>query len=130
VFNRRAVFDAMDREWSRCKRYGRPLTLLILDLDHFKAVNDRHGHLVGDRVLQQFARNASQVLRPHDTLGPYGGEEFLVVMPETDAEAAITAAERIRLAAQIGDPGLPAHTVSIGVAQFLSTPCRGRHAAR
>ncbi len=123
TFARGAFLDLLGKEIERARRHGRPLSLLMLDLDHFKAVNDRHGHLVGDRVLGEFAGRVGSLLRRPDVFGRYGGEEFAVMLPETPLEDALLVAERIR-AAVAGDqaPGLPACTVSIGVAEW----CAGR----
>lgn len=98
-------------------RTGGALSLLMLDLDHFKAVNDTHGHAVGDGVLRDFSARVRARLRPYDLFGRYGGEEFCILLPATGARAALAVAERIR-AAMPREPfhGLPAYTVSIGVA--------------
>lgn len=96
---------------------GLMLYLLMLDLDHFKAVNDTHGHAVGDDVLRDFSARVRSRLRPYDLFGRYGGEEFCVLLPATGAEAAVGVAERIRTSMP-REPfrDLPAYTVSIGVA--------------
>lgn len=95
VLNRRAFFDAAQREIQHSKRYGRPLAVMILDLDHFKSINDRYGHQGGDRVLQQVATLIGGVIRASDTLARYGGEEFVLLAPETDLESAIALGVRI-----------------------------------
>lgn len=119
VLNRRVVFEALDRELSRSARYQRPFSLLMMDLDHFKEVNDQHGHQMGDRALQHFAQSVQTTLRPNDVLGRFGGEEFIVILPETDALSAQVIAQRIREAvSQTGDSGLPGITVSIGATQW------------
>jgi diguanylate cyclase (GGDEF)-like protein len=90
------------------------MALLMLDLDHFKAVNDQHGHLVGDQVILNFVARTSSLLRQIDSFGRYGGEEFIVLLPETNPSEAMVVAERIRAA--VATPNeLPAYTVSIGV---------------
>ena len=98
VMSRRAFVDAAQREFSRARRYGRPLAVLIFDLDHFKRVNDSYGHAVGDTVLRDCASAWKTVLREQDLLGRIGGEEFCAVMPETPPNAALQAAERLRRA--------------------------------
>jgi diguanylate cyclase (GGDEF)-like protein len=114
VLNRRAILQACKDELHRFVRGGRSFSLMMLDLDHFKQVNDRHGHLVGDQVLADFAQRTRQLLRPHDRLGRYGGEEFLILLPETALDSANLVAERIR--ADVSQaPGLPQCTVSIGL---------------
>ena len=115
--SRRAVLAACADELARWSRYGKPFSLLILDIDHFKRVNDAHGHLAGDQVLTRFVRLAESHLRSADRLGRYGGEEFMVLLPETDSAAAQAVAERMRAAldATPEAAGLPHCTVSIGV---------------
>ena len=118
--NRRHVLELAQQELVRQKRTGRPLALLVLDLDHFKRVNDTHGHATGDAVLTHFARACQESLRAMDILGRLGGEEFLIVLPETDEAQAVVSCERLR--AQIGlleipGPSGPVNiTASIGIA--------------
>ncbi len=118
LFNRRQLFELGNREFLRARRFNRPLSVLMLDIDHFKRVNDRHGHAVGDHVLVRLAQIMRQITREIDIAGRYGGEEFILVLPETDIAGATEIANRlldqIRLAFQTG--GLPSITVSIGVA--------------
>jgi diguanylate cyclase (GGDEF)-like protein len=94
--NRRRFEHDIDAEWERCRRYGRPLSLVMLDLDHFKRLNDQHGHLLGDQVLRQVANAIGEVLRSTDTAYRYGGEEIVVLLRETGLEDGIAAAERLR----------------------------------
>lgn len=115
VLNRRALIDACARELARCRRNQQVMSLLLIDLDHFKAINDGHGHLVGDRVLIAFAERVKSLLRQPDCFGRFGGEEFVVLLPETSLEQARVAAERIRHDVGLAVAGLPAHTISIGV---------------
>ncbi|MCB2228751.1 MAG: diguanylate cyclase [Desulfarculaceae bacterium] len=96
VFSRRRFLELSGQEIARSRRYGGPLSLLMLDLDHFKAVNDTHGHEVGDLVLQSFVKACQAVLREVDIFGRVGGEEFMVTLPETSAEGALKAGERLR----------------------------------
>jgi diguanylate cyclase (GGDEF)-like protein len=81
---------------ARCGRYGRPLSLVLFDIDHFKAINDEHGHLTGDYVLKELARRVRGEVRKDEVFARYGGEEFVVVLPEAGHESAIQFAERIR----------------------------------
>ncbi len=96
LFNRRHVEWVLPAEMKRAERYGTPLSLLVLDLDHFKAVNDTYGHPMGDRVLVELARLLNRILRVGDTSARMGGEEFCVVLPHSDTAAAQRAAERLQ----------------------------------
>lgn len=114
TLNRRAIVEATERELARCRRHGHVMSLLMMDLDHFKKINDTYGHLVGDRVLKEFAGQVSPLLRLPDQFGRYGGEEFVLVLPDTGREAAAIVAERICKAA--AETRAPTCTVSIGLA--------------
>ena len=120
VYNRRHLMDTLERERSRSTRLSSPLSLCMFDVDHFKSVNDTYGHPAGDAVLAHFATLAGAGLRVTDVFGRYGGEEFLLVLPDTDANGAVTAAERIRDCIEKSVfPGVPADrhiTVTTGVA--------------
>jgi diguanylate cyclase (GGDEF)-like protein len=118
VLNRRALLERLQQEMARCKRYKTLCAVLMLDLDHFKRVNDRHGHQVGDEVLKAFVRRVGQALRPNDLLGRLGGEEFLIVLPHTDGPSAQATAQRILRAVAQPDGALPVCTVSIGLAAW------------
>ncbi len=96
VFNRRQFLVLADREWARCRRYDMGAAMLMLDVDHFKRVNDLNGHLAGDLMLREIARAAGETLRHADILGRFGGEEFIVFLPHTDVLGALDVAERIR----------------------------------
>lgn len=121
AFNRRAFVDAAVRERARASRSGLGLSVLLLDLDRFKMVNDTHGHGAGDGVLVHFVQLLNQMLRTSDILGRTGGEEFAVLLPQTDRAAAMAIAERLRAAVEATPaPHVPhpiAVTVSIGVAE-------------
>lgn len=95
--NRRWFLELAEQELRHCRRRQEPLSLCMVDLDHFKTVNDRFGHAVGDRVLVQIAGLCQEVLRDSDIIGRYGGEEFVLALPGTDANAAFEVAERLRL---------------------------------
>jgi len=120
TYNRRHLMDVLRREISRAQRLGAPLAVCLLDIDHFKRINDSWGHAAGDAVLRHFATVAATGLRAVDVFGRFGGEEFLLVLPDTDARGAAAVAERIRAAGeQDAFPGIPAGhqlTVTIGVA--------------
>jgi diguanylate cyclase (GGDEF)-like protein len=93
-WNRRSVLEILERELTRGEREGRPVGVVMFDLDHFKRVNDTYGHLAGDAVLREMAARISSTLRPYDSCGRYGGEEFLIVLPGCDLETARRHAER------------------------------------
>jgi len=118
--NRRRLLAEMDKELSRADRSGRPLSVLMIDLDHFKDINDRCGHAVGDAVLVAVAARCLARLRAIDLCGRIGGEEFVVLLPEADAEGALTTAER--LCADLAETPIDTAcgplgvTISIGVA--------------
>ena len=97
LLNRTAFFDLFEKEVARAKRYETPLALIMADLDNFKDANDRHGHLAGDAVLVETARRLRRSMRVSDSVGRYGGEEFVIVAPGCTANAASLLAERFRL---------------------------------
>jgi len=122
LLNRRHFFQLAEEECARCRRYDRPITVVMIDLDHFKKVNDNHGHAIGDEALRLTAAAMHKELRQQDLICRYGGEEFVVLMPETNAQRGYEVQERIRAGiAQIdlrdGDQGVPLR-VSIGVTQW------------
>lgn len=123
TLTRRAILDACAVEWERWKRYGTAFSLLLLDMDHFKRINDQWGHQVGDKVLADFSTQASATLRRIDRLGRYGGEEFLVLLPQSQGAAARATAERLRHIADQSLDGLqhPGCTISVGVATVHAT---------
>jgi len=124
--NHRALLSTLKRELERAQRYDRPCSLLFLDLDHFKALNDGYGHTAGDTVLREFAGVLSTTIRNMDTAGRWGGEEFVVILPEATAEEALDIAERIRKAVSFSSFEISGGlhlTCSVGVA------CYPEHAA-
>jgi two-component system cell cycle response regulator len=96
TFNRRYLNDQLLKEVDRARRYGRPLSVIMADIDRFKRINDERGHASGDEVLKRFADLSKNTLRPSDWIARYGGEEFVIVLPETDLVGAGIAAEKIR----------------------------------
>jgi diguanylate cyclase (GGDEF)-like protein len=96
VNNRRSFDEAIEREISRCRRYGRTLSLVLVDVDHFKKINDTFGHLAGDAVLKEVASAIKKRIRKEDHLSRYGGEEFAVLTPEIDLKGAHAMAEKLR----------------------------------
>ena len=96
LFNRRHFSELMRREFERARRYGHPFSVIMLDVDHFKGMNDAYGHAVGDRILAELATCFRRVLRTSDLVGRYGGDEFAIMLPETDLPAAQQTGERLR----------------------------------
>lgn len=134
LLRREAVLDLLERESARAIRYRRPLAIGMADIDYFKRVNDQYGHLTGDAVLKLIAQNLASGLRASDSIGRYGGEEFLFVLPETDLAGAVRVAEKLR--GDVERLQLPVEkdepiqvTISIGLAQ-LNDSHRGEHTVR
>jgi len=96
IFNKRYFKETLEREVSRCLRYKRNLSLLMFDIDHFKAINDTYGHLAGDYVLKHLAQTVHSRIRREDVFARYGGEEFAIILPEVDLEGTVATAEKIR----------------------------------
>jgi diguanylate cyclase (GGDEF)-like protein/PAS domain S-box-containing protein len=108
VLTRRALFDRLSAEFERARRYGSPLSVCVLDLDHFKQINDRHGHVMGDALLRRLGQLLKKSLRNADCAGRFGGDEFVMVLPECDYDAAKQTAERLlELLAREGAVALP-----------------------
>jgi len=127
LHNRRAILEILEHEIDRARRYKQSLAIVLGDLDHFKQINDGHGHLAGDTALRVASRTFVDSLRTADSIGRYGGEEFLAVLPHADIEAARCTAERLRqnLAARIVEPADGATlriTASFGVASVAEIP--------
>ncbi len=95
IHNKRYFLEFIDREMARCARYERPLSLLLFDIDHFKKINDVHGHLAGDFILKRLAEMVSKHIRKEEAFARYGGEEFAILMPETNGERARIFGEKI-----------------------------------
>jgi diguanylate cyclase (GGDEF)-like protein len=124
AFNRRYLMEQLPREIDRAVRYGRPLSLIMCDVDHFKKINDTHGHLVGDEVLKWFVEKLHHGVRTSDWVARYGGEEFVVVLTETAVGNGTTAAEHLREQVQgtdfSSDGATFKVTASFGVAGWKS----------
>lgn len=124
LYNRHFMVDQLQQQRELFQRYGNACSIVLLDIDHFKQVNDHHGHAVGDQVLVAFCRRIEALLRQEDSFGRHGGEEFLLVLPMTDLSAALMLAERIRstVAGQplVTEPVPLTITASFGVAQLQS----------
>lgn len=124
LYNRRFFMARLQAEVQRSWREGGPLSALLIDVDHFKAINDGHGHAAGDEVLESTAALLIDVLRPYDLVARYGGEEFVALLPGTTLQQALQVAERLRQAIErlsvpaMGGRPLPQVTASIGVASL------------
>ncbi|HRP94701.1 MAG TPA: diguanylate cyclase [Rhodocyclaceae bacterium] len=123
INNRRHLMELADLEWKRAVRYGTPLSLLVLDVDHFKQINDTHGHSVGDQAICLVAQACLNAVREIDVVGRYGGEEFVIVLPGTHFAGALELAERLRrrvagIRIKCGQPQPISLTASIGVASL------------
>jgi diguanylate cyclase (GGDEF)-like protein len=121
IANRRHFFEMANREFSRIRRYKRDLSVLMLDIDNFKAVNDSQGHAVGDKVIVALVELALAKLRHLDVIGRLGGEEFAILLPETANEEAVLVADRLRHSVETSTSGdIPGITVSIGASTVLA----------
>ena len=126
LLNRGTWENLVDAEYERFRRYGQATSLVMFDIDHFKPVNDTYGHLAGDEVIRHTADVTRNNIRQSDSAGRYGGEEFGIILPETDAESARVICERIREAIEKSTVSTSAgdiqYTVSMGIAQLTETP--------
>lgn len=120
LYNRRYLFEQLEQEEAKARRYGRAFSVIMVDIDNFKELNDTKGHLTGDRILQSVGRVLEQSVRAADVVGRYGGEEFLLILPETEEEAARIVAEKIRknVVSSPWPDGVSGVTVSLGVAGY------------
>lgn len=118
IANRRCFDETLRKEWEQARRTGHPLSLLLLDVDHFKRYNDSYGHPAGDECLQRVAAMVAKQIRVYDLAARYGGEEFAVILPQQSLAGAGAVAERIRAAVEGGAPAEGKATVSIGAATF------------
>jgi diguanylate cyclase (GGDEF)-like protein len=132
VFNRRGIEQKLDAELKRAGRVGHNLAVALIDIDHFKAINDRAGHAAGDTALREVVSAISGRLRPHDLLGRFGGDEFLLILPHTSSSEAFTISSRIEQSVrELSIPGdvIPL-TISIGLTQAISGEIAGPLLAR
>jgi diguanylate cyclase (GGDEF)-like protein len=126
VYNRAAITELLSREASRCKRSGQKITVMMVDVDRFKTINDTYGHAAGDEVIKELTRRISSVLRTYDAVGRLGGEEFLVLTPNCALNEAMAVAERLRQCVEnekmvAGELSIPV-TVSVGVSAVGEGP--------
>jgi diguanylate cyclase len=130
VRNRMAYDERIEQEYARWKRYQSPLSLIVIDIDFFKKINDNFGHIAGDKVLHTVAQNLQENIRETDFLARYGGEEFVIIMPDTEAQEGLAVAEKLRTAVQ--DCGFHYRgdsvqvTISCGVAEFSQSDIPGK----
>jgi diguanylate cyclase (GGDEF)-like protein len=123
IFNRRGITENLEVEVARSRRLGTPLSLLMLDIDRFKPINDTFGHATGDEVIRTVAQALKKELRETDVLGRFGGDEFIVVLPALELEGAIAAAHRLRQSVQFSAIEMLARGVSITISVGVAT-CR------
>jgi diguanylate cyclase (GGDEF)-like protein len=116
--NRRAFFETFESHWTSAERYGTPLGCVMVDIDHFKSINDRHGHATGDQVLQHVAKILNSMMRKSDVTCRYGGEEFCILLPQVNLAGAFQAAERIRQTLAAHECAGVKVTASLGVAEI------------
>ncbi|XKH01329.1 GGDEF domain-containing protein [Marinobacter nauticus] len=126
LLNRGTWENLVDVEFGRYRRYGNPTSLVMFDIDHFKKVNDTHGHLAGDEVIRHAAQTTQDAIRHTDSAGRYGGEEFGIILPETDGDGAAIICDRIRMTIEnsvvkttVADIQ---YTISVGIAELDSQP--------
>jgi diguanylate cyclase (GGDEF)-like protein len=127
VLNRRGVVERIDQEFALVMRYDRPLSVIVLDADHFKKVNDTYGHSTGDEVLVEIAKRMRAELRPYDDVGRYGGEEFAIVLPACPSEDALSVADRVRRAVCENPIATSQGPVVVTVSAGVGTADAGRH---
>lgn len=118
LYNRHYLLDISNKKLANCTRHNNALSVLMIDIDHFKKINDIHGHLVGDEVIKHVATILNSQNRAEDVVARFGGEEFVIVLEHCDINDALIKADKIRLAVAEGTPNDIAVTISIGVAQF------------
>ena len=125
IWNRSAILDMLCRELARSERERTPIGVIIVDLDHFKNVNDNHGHLAGDAVLCEAARRMQGAIRQYDSIGRYGGEEFLILLPGCDEQSSYTQAERLRR--QIENAEMSLNEASLRLTASFGVTCAMPH---
>ncbi|MBM3251513.1 MAG: PAS domain S-box protein [Candidatus Omnitrophica bacterium] len=121
LYNHRYLEEAIDSEFNRAKRYGYALSVIMMDLDYFKSINDVYGHQFGDLVLKQFSRQLRKVVRQYDTLIRFGGEEFVIISPGIDKATALTLSQRILESINLGNFGNEEHSVKLKLSVAVSS---------
>jgi len=127
LWNRRSIFDILCRELARAQREARPIGVVMVDLDHFKSINDNYGHFAGDAVLCEAARRMQNEIRQYDAVGRYGGEEFLILLNGCDEEHSIVQAERLRKQIAAVEMSLQETPVSLSASFGVTTAVPGQH---
>jgi diguanylate cyclase (GGDEF)-like protein len=127
IYNKHAFLKRLDEEFSHSKRSGLPLSVLMIDIDFFKKVNDTYGHLAGDIVLNHIARRISETVRNEDILARYGGEEFVVILRGSEQEGAVHLAERIRVAVGGKPIEFEGHSIACTISIGVATLNKERH---
>lgn len=125
TWNRGAIMQLLEQELARARREKAPTSVMMLDLDRFKSINDNYGHRAGDEVLREMVERVKRALRPYDACGRYGGEEFLVVLPKCDLESAARVAERARSA--MADADVSTEGASLKVTFSVGVACTTEH---
>lgn len=120
LWNRPVILEILQRELAQSRRGDLKLSLIMADVDHFKDINDTFGHLVGDQVLRETAQRLRAALRPYDTMGRYGGEEFLIVLPGCDAEVSFGLAERLRRCVEAKPTRSEGRTIAVTISLGLA----------
>jgi len=126
LFNRQHLDKRLTEEMERARRYGTPLSLIMFDIDYFKKINDSHGHITGDRILQTTAAIIRETLRNTDIAGRFGGDEFVIILVQTDLHVGIQVAERLRCRIEqenvtVSDEQTTGYSISLGICQFDNT---------
>ena len=125
LWNHEEILTILRRELARAERETEAVSVIMVDLDHFKTINDTYGHLAGDAVLRTIARKLQSLIRSYDSIGRYGGEEFLFVLPECSPTQALTFAERLRLGIKNETLMIAGATISVTISAGLATSCGG-----
>ncbi len=121
ISNKRFLMDHLDKEFSRAKRYGRQLSIIMFDLDRFKDINDQYGHLTGDYVLKEMAHILKNRIRKEEVFARYGGEEFVVVLPESDNEVAVQFGEILRAMVEENEFEFEGQPINVGISVGVGT---------